>query len=228
MAKKFQYPCGCSFDVSEQEDNKKINFDPTIENINLDCSRTWDLISSGNTKGCFQLESRLGRSMAKKLKPENIEQLSALISIMRPGCLEAVREGKTVSNHYIDKKNGLESVDYFHASLEPVLKNTYGEMVYQEQAMEITKVIAGFNLQEADMLRKAIGKKKPEEMAKVKSKFLEGSTKLGIVNTEEAEQIFGWIEKSQAMLLMHIYQPILKHIFPKSFLHHTYVLLRIK
>jgi DNA polymerase-3 subunit alpha len=135
--------------------------------------------------------------MAKKLKPENIEQLSALISIMRPGCLEAVREGKTVSNHYIDKKNGLESVDYFHASLEPVLKNTYGEMVYQEQAMEITKVIAGFNLQEADMLRKAIGKKKPEEMAKVKSKFLEGSTKLGIVNTEEAEQIFGWIEKSQ-------------------------------
>jgi DNA polymerase-3 subunit alpha len=197
MAKKFQYPCGCSFDVSEQEDNKKINFDPTIENINLDCSRTWDLISSGNTKGCFQLESRLGRSMAKKLKPENIEQLSALISIMRPGCLEAVREGKTVSNHYIDKKNGLESVDYFHASLEPVLKNTYGEMVYQEQAMEITKVIAGFNLQEADMLRKAIGKKKPEEMAKVKSKFLEGSTKLGIVNTEEAEQIFGWIEKSQ-------------------------------
>jgi DNA polymerase-3 subunit alpha len=164
---------------------------------NFDCQRTWDLIATGNTKGCFQLESRLGRSMAKKLKPENIEQLSALISIMRPGCLEAIREGKTVSNHYIDKKNGQESVDYFHQSLEPALKNTYGEMVYQEQAMEITKIIAGFNLQEADMLRKAIGKKKPEEMAKVKSKFLEGAQKVGLVTTDQAEEIFSWIEKSQ-------------------------------
>lgn len=197
MTKKYQYPCGCGFEIDQSNGVAKIAFDPKIEQINLECSRTWELISDGNTKGCFQLESRLGRSMAKKLKPENIEQLSALISIMRPGCLEAVRDGKTVSNHYIDKKNGSESVDYFHEALEPVLKNTYGEMVYQEQAMEITKAIAGFNLQEADMLRKAIGKKKPEEMAKVKSKFLEGTKKLGIVTEDEAEQIFGWIEKSQ-------------------------------
>lgn len=197
MAQSYKYPCGCSFAVSKQEDLTKILFDPTIENIDLECERTWDLISSGNTKGCFQLESRLGRSMAKKLKPSNIEQLSALIAILRPGCLEAMRDGKSVSNHYIDKKNGLESVDYFHPSLEPILRTTYGEMIYQEQAMEIAKVIAGFNLQEADMLRKAIGKKKPEEMAKVKAKFIEGSTKLGIVSKEEAEQIFGWIEKSQ-------------------------------
>lgn len=78
---------------------------------------------------------------------------------MRPGCLEAIRDGKSVSNHYIDKKNGEESVDYFHRALEPILSNTYGEMVYQEQAMEIAKELAGFDLQEADMLRKAIGKK---------------------------------------------------------------------
>jgi DNA polymerase-3 subunit alpha len=135
--------------------------------------------------------------MAKKLKPSNIEELSALISIMRPGCLEAVRDGKTVSNHFIDKKNGQESIDYFHPSLETILRNTYGEMVYQEQAMEIAKVIAGFNLQEADMLRKAIGKKKPEEMAKVKQKFIAGTQKTNIVSLEQAEQIFGWIEKSQ-------------------------------
>lgn len=197
MSQSYKYPCGCSFAISKQEDLTRIVFDPTIENIDLGCERTWDLISSGNTKGCFQLESRLGRSMAKKLKPSNIEQLSALIAILRPGCLEAMRDGKSVSNHYIDKKNGLESVDYFHPSLEPILKTTYGEMIYQEQAMEIAKVIAGFNLQEADMLRKAIGKKKPEEMAKVKDKFIDGSSKLGIVSKQEAEQIFGWIEKSQ-------------------------------
>ena len=101
-----------------------------FENIDLECQKTWGLISDGNTKGVFQLESRLGQSMAKKLKPSNIEELSALISIMRPGCLEAVRDGKTVSNHYIDKKNGQESIDYFHQSLEPILKTTYGEMVY--------------------------------------------------------------------------------------------------
>jgi DNA polymerase III subunit alpha len=194
--KFFEYPCGCRFVISSDKNNSII-FDPTIENINLECSRTWDLISSGNTKGVFQLESRLGRSIAKKLKPENIEQLSALIAILRPGCLEALRDGKSVTNHYIDKKNGQESVDYFHPALEPILKTTYGEMVYQEQAMEIAKNIAGFNLQEADLLRKAIGKKKPEEMAKVKGKFLKGAKKQNIVNEEEAEQIFGWIEKSQ-------------------------------
>lgn len=197
MSKKFQYACGCSFDLHQSETESKIVFDPTIEHINLDCHKTWQLISDGNTKGCFQLESRLGRSMAKKLKPSNIEELSALISIMRPGCLEAIRDGKTVSNHYIDKKNGQESVDYFHECLKPILGTTYGEMVYQEQAMEITKVVAGFDLQEADMLRKAIGKKKPEEMAKVKSKFLDGAKKLAILNENQAEQIFSWIEKSQ-------------------------------
>jgi DNA polymerase-3 subunit alpha len=197
MSKSFKYPCGCSFPADDHDHSMKILFDPTIENINLNCERTWDLISDGNTKGVFQLESRLGRSIAKKLKPENIEQLSALIAILRPGTLEAIRDGKTVTNHYIDKKNGKESVDYFHPALEPILSTTYGEMIYQEQAMEIAKVIAGFNLQEADMLRKAIGKKKPEEMAKVKARFLDGAKELSIVKIEEAEQIFSWIEKSQ-------------------------------
>ena len=189
------FDCGCSFSTSKSDGLLSIDFD--ISTINFNCPKTWELIGSGNTKGCFQLESRLGQSMAKKLMPENIEQLSALISILRPGCLEAIREGKSVSNHYIDRKNGNESIDYFHNALEPILKNTYGEMVYQEQAMEIAKDIAGFNLQEADMLRKAIGKKKPEEMAKIKTKFLEGSKQLGRVTQDEAEQIFGWIEKSQ-------------------------------
>lgn len=198
MPKQFKYGCGCAFDiVSDDAGVMKLDFDPKIENINLECAKTWDLISDGNTKGCFQLESRLGKSMAKKLKPQNIEQLAALISVLRPGCLEAIREGKSVSNHYIDKKNGLESVDYYHPILENALKTTFGEMIYQEQAMEISRVVAGFDLREADMLRKAIGKKKPEEMAKLKTKFIEGAAKSSIVSTEQAEEIFSWIEKSQ-------------------------------
>lgn len=189
---EYKYPCGCSF----PKNNNSIIFNPSLIS-NFNCPRTWELISDGNTKGCFQLESRLGRTMAKKLKPSNIEELSALISIMRPGCLEAFRDGKSVSNHYIDKKNGNESVDYYHPALEPILSKTYGEMVYQEQAMEIVKTIAGFDLQEADMLRKAIGKKKPEEMAKIKKTFIKGAKKQKIVDETQAEEIFNWIEKSQ-------------------------------
>jgi DNA polymerase-3 subunit alpha len=199
MAEYFSFDCGCKFLILDNSNKAfpKIDFSPKVEEMNFQCSRTWDLISDGNTKGCFQLESRLGQTMARKLKPENIEQLAGLISILRPGCLEAYREGKSVSNHYIDKKNGLESIDYFHPALEESLKTTYSEMVYQEQAMQIAQKIAGFNLQEADMLRKAIGKKKPEEMAKVKKKFIEGAKKFQIVSEQDAEEIFSWIEKSQ-------------------------------
>ena len=197
--KKFKYKdCGCSFDISTIGPQRpNILFDLDIEKINLDCKKTWELISEGNTKGCFQLESRLGQSLSKKLKPENIEQLAALVSIMRPGCLEAFRDGKSVSHHYIDKKNHLESIDYFHKSLEPILNKTYGEMIYQEQAMQIAQEIAGFDLKEADMLRKAIGKKKPEEMAKIRNLFLQGSKRVNLVNESEANELFNWIEKSQ-------------------------------
>ena len=148
--KYLTFSCGCKFPLGE---NNSVLFDTDVSALNMGCSKTWDLISEGNTKGCFQLESRLGQSMSKKLKPSNIEQLSGLISILRPGCLEAYRDGKSVSNHYIDKKNNLEGIDYFHPSLEDILQPTYGEMIYQEQAMRITQKIAGFDLQEADMLR---------------------------------------------------------------------------
>ncbi len=195
----YTFDCGCRFPVIDKTTDgmPKIDFSINMDAINFDCSRTWEMLSSGNTKGCFQLESRLGQSMARKLKPSNIEELSALISIMRPGCLEAIRDGKTVSNHFIDKKNGQESIDYFNPALEPILKTTFGEMVYQEQAMEIAQKIAGFDLQEADQLRKAIGKKKPEEMAKLKIIFIEGCKKNNTVSADQAEQIFSWIEKSQ-------------------------------
>ena len=106
--KTFSFACGCKFDVIDNDNGEfpLVFFDTDTDNISFECQKTWSLISEGNTKGCFQLESRLGQTMARKLKPENIEQLAGLISILRPGCLDAIRDGKSVSNHYIDKKNG--------------------------------------------------------------------------------------------------------------------------
>jgi DNA polymerase-3 subunit alpha len=158
--------------------------------------KTWDLFAEGKTKGVFQLESNLGKSWSKKLAPTSIEELSALIAIIRPGTLKAFVDGKSMTQHFVDRKHGREDVTYLHPSLEEILKTTYGVLVYQEQAMRIAQKIAGFNLQEADELRKAIGKKKADLMAKVKKKFISGAKKVGTVSKEEAEEIFGWIEKS--------------------------------
>ena len=164
--------------------------------IDYNCTKTWDLFREGKTKGVFQLESNLGRSWSKKVSPSNMEELSALIALIRPGCLKAISNGKSMTQHYVDRKHGLDEVEYLHESLESILGNTYGVLVYQAQSMMIAQKIAGFNLQEADILRKAIGKKKASLMAKVKKSFIEGAEKKAIVTKEEAEEIFSWIEKS--------------------------------
>jgi DNA polymerase-3 subunit alpha len=161
-----------------------------------DDQKTWSLFADGKTKGVFQLESNLGKSWSKKLAPNNIEELSALIAIIRPGCLKAFVDGKSMTQHFIDRKHGREDVTYLHESLEEILAPTYGVLVYQEQSMRIAQKIAGFDLKEADELRKAIGKKKADLMAKIKTKFIKGAEKTGMVNKEEAAEIFGWIEKS--------------------------------
>jgi DNA polymerase III alpha subunit len=157
---------------------------------------TWKLFAEGKTKGIFQLESNLGKSWSKKVAPTNIEELSALIAIIRPGTLKSMLDGKSMTQHYVDRKHGREEVTYLHPVLEDVLKPTYGVLVYQEQSMRIAEKIAGFNLQEADVLRKAIGKKKADLMNEVKKSFIAGAERLGTVSKDEAEQIFGWIEKS--------------------------------
>lgn len=161
-----------------------------------DDNKTWELFAEGKTKGVFQLESNLGKSWSKKLAPSNIEELSALIAIIRPGCLKAYVDGKSMTQHFIDRKHGREDVTYLHEALEEILAPTYGVLVYQEQSMRIAQKIAGFDLKEADELRKAIGKKKADLMAKIKTKFVDGAAKVGMVSKEEAEEIFGWIEKS--------------------------------
>lgn len=157
---------------------------------------TWKLFAEGRTKGIFQLESNLGKSWSKKLAPNNLEELSALIAIIRPGTLKSMLDGKSMTQHYVDRKHGREEVTYLHSALEDILKPTFGVLVYQEQSMRIAEKIAGFNLQEADVLRKAIGKKKADLMNEVKKSFIAGAERVGIVSKEEAEQIFGWIEKS--------------------------------
>lgn len=187
-----KFDCGCSF----EKNGKAIRLD--IESIPLTCKRTWDLISKGLTKGVFQLESPLGRQWTKKLKPEHIEHLSALGSILRPGCLRSLdKNGVSTTEHYCLRKNNQEPVSYFHKALEPILKNSYGMMIFQEQAMAIAKELAGFNLQEADELRKAVGKKLPEEMAKVEHKFITKAKETNILTEEEAQQIFAWIKEGQ-------------------------------
>lgn len=164
--------------------------------IDFNCEKTWSLFKEGKTKGIFQLESNLGRAWSKRVEPKNIEELAALISLIRPGCLKAITDGKSMTQHYVDRKHGRDEVQYLDASLEDVLKPTYGVIVYQEQSMRIAQKLAGFNLQEADELRKAIGKKKADLMAKIKEKFVKGCINKGLVNEEIAREIFGWIEKS--------------------------------
>ena len=163
---------------------------------NFDDPEVWDLICSGKTKGVFQLESNLGRHWAKQLQPKNISELAALISLIRPGCLKAYTDGKSMTQHYVDRKAGKDAVIYPHESLEDLLQETYGVLVYQEQSMMIAQKLAGFDLKDADSLRKAIGKKKAALMAEVKKSFIEGSERLNIVTKEVAEEIFSWIEKS--------------------------------
>jgi len=166
---------------------------------NFDDSKVWDLICNGETKGVFQLESSLGKHWSKEVRPRNIKELAALISLIRPGCLKAKdANGNSMTQVYADRKAGKPNspVEYLHESLKPILRETYGVLVYQEQSMMIAQKLAGFDLKEADGLRKAIGKKKADLMEEVKKAFLIGTKRMSIVTQEVAEELFSWIEKS--------------------------------
>lgn len=195
--KYFTFKCGCKLPILS-ENPLRIDFNPDVTKMVLDCPRTWDLYAEGNCKGIFQLERNLGRSWAKKIRPRSIEEASDLIAIIRPGCLEAkLDDGKTLTEHYLLRKDGMEPVTYIHSSLEPILKDTYGILVYQEQMMEIAKSLAGYSLQQADALRKIVGKKLAELMAQAKVEFMNGCEKTQVVPKEVAGSVFDWIEKCQ-------------------------------
>ncbi len=143
-----------------------------INSIPLDDLRTFKLISSGRTIGIFQLESSGITEMVTRLRPNCFEDLVAILALYRPGPLDA-----GMVDHYINRKHGREPVASLHPSIDPILKDTYGIILYQEQIMQIARDMGGYSLAEADMLRRAMGKKKPEEMAKQRDFFLKGASK---------------------------------------------------
>lgn len=163
---------------------------------NYNDKETWDLICSGKTKGVFQLESKLGQNWAKRSKPRNISELSDLVAIIRPGTLDTIVDNKSMTKHYVDRKSGKDEIKYIHPALEPILKNTQGVLVYQEQAMRVAVDIAGFTETEADALRKAVGKKDAALMKQVKEKFIVGAISKGVVNEADAHSVFDLIQAS--------------------------------
>jgi DNA polymerase-3 subunit alpha len=169
------------------EANHGIALDPA--RIPLDDAKTFELLRSARTVGVFQLESSGMRDVLRSLEPETFSDIVAVNALYRPGPL-----GGDMVNYFIDCKHGRKKIAYEHPMLEPILKETYGVIVYQEQVMRIASTMAGFSLGEADILRKAMGKKDKEAMAKQKKKFLDGAKAKGI-SKDVAEKVFGHMEK---------------------------------
>ncbi len=165
-----------------------------IDFIPLDDKKTYDMLQKAETTAVFQLESRGMKELIKKLKPDCLEDMIALVALFRPGPLQS-----GMVDDFINRKHGRAELsyphpDYQYAGLEPVLKPTYGIILYQEQVMQIAQVMGGYTLGQADMLRRAMGKKKPEEMAKQRGGFIEGCANNNI-DAELAGNIFDLVEK---------------------------------
>jgi len=154
----------------------------------LDDKKTFELLRAGNTTGVFQLEGGGMRRYLKELEPSSLEDVIAMISLYRPGTLDA-----GMVPHYISRKLGKEKVSYLHPKLEPILKKTYGIMVYQEQLMEVARALAGFTFSEADTLRKAVGKKIKALLQEQEQKLIDGMVKNGI-SPSQAKEIWQWFE----------------------------------
>ncbi|HQR29457.1 MAG TPA: DNA polymerase III subunit alpha [Anaeromyxobacteraceae bacterium] len=168
------------------------------EDIPIDDPAVYELISRGDTDGVFQMESEGFTAMVTKMKPSRFDDVIAAGALFRPGPLDQkLDDGRTMVDVYIDRKLGKEKVRYPHPKLEPILQETYGVIVYQEQVMQISQVLAGYSLGRADLLRRAMGKKKAEEMAKERVGFLEGCRKEG-VDEAVAGSIFDMMEKFAA------------------------------
>lgn len=155
--------------------------------IPLDDARTFELMAQGDTLGVFQLESEGMRRTLALVRPDTFEDIIALVSLYRPGPMENIPA-------FANRKNGREKPDYLHPLLEPLLKETYGIIIYQEQVMQIAQVLSGYSLGQADLLRRAMGKKKKEEMDMQRAVFAAGASRAG-VDEATATYIFDLVEK---------------------------------
>ena len=164
--------------------------DIDINNIPLDDPETYKMLVRGETVGVFQLESQGMINLVKRLKPDVFEDLGALVALFRPGPL-----GSGMVDEFVDRKHGIKKITYPHPLLEPILKDTYGTIVYQEQIMQVFQTLADYSLGQADIVRRMMGKKKIEEMQKQKAKFIELASSHHGMKKEDATTLFEQIEK---------------------------------
>jgi DNA polymerase III subunit alpha len=195
-----------------------------VNAIPMTDAKSFALLKSCRTTAVFQLESRGMKDLVRRLQPDCFEDIVALVALFRPGPLQS-----GMVDDFIDRKHGKIDgpIDYLHPSLEKVLKPTYGVILYQEQVMQIAQVLAGYSLGGADLLRRAMGKKKPEEMAKQRGLFVKGSTERGVPE-EQAAYIFDLMEKfagygfnkshSAAYALLSYQTMYLKAHYPAAFM----------
>jgi DNA polymerase-3 subunit alpha len=172
---------------TEKMIRKKHDPDFSIENISMEDEKTFELFGEGNTVGVFQFESSGMQEYLRKLKPNRIEDLLAMNALYRPGPMDMIDD-------FIDRKKGRKEIVYLHPKLEPILKETYGIIVYQEQVMRISSDLGGFSLAEADSMRRIMGKKKIEAMVEQKQKLIAGCVANGI-DKKVASEIADMIEK---------------------------------
>jgi DNA polymerase-3 subunit alpha len=202
----------------EQSQGVKVD----LPRLALDDKATYRLLCNGDTTGVFQLESTGIREMTVKIRPNCFEDLVAILALYRPGPLDS-----GMAEEYIKRKHGKEKIRYLHPLLETILKDTYGVIVYQEQVMQIAQVLAGYSMGEADILRRAMGKKDPEEMAAQRERFVEGA-KAKKISHEKATEIFDQMETfarygfnkshSAAYALVSYQTAYLKAHYPVEFL----------
>jgi DNA polymerase-3 subunit alpha len=166
---------------------KRRGIELNIDHIPLDDEKTYQLLASGEATGIFQLESSGMRDAIRKLKPDRFEDIIAMVALYRPGPMDNIPS-------FINRKHGKEEPDYLYPTLEPILKETFGIMIYQEQVMQIAQVLAGYSLGGADLLRRAMGKKIKEEMEAQRKTFIDGSVGKG-VKSEKAGEIFDLVNK---------------------------------
>ncbi|MEO0850433.1 MAG: DNA polymerase III subunit alpha, partial [Pseudomonadota bacterium] len=163
------------------------NIDINMASIPLDDRKSFEMLGDGHATGVFQLESAGMRATLKSMKPDSLEDIIALVSLYRPGPMENIPT-------YIERKQGRQEPDYLHPKLEGVLKETYGVIIYQEQVMQIAQILSGYSLGEADLLRRAMGKKKKEEMDKQRKRFVDGAAERS-VDAAKASSIFDLVQK---------------------------------